>query len=192
MMEAACKVFSERGYANTTMGAVAEEARVAVQTLYFTFHTKADLLQAAYEHAVLGPDFTPPHLTEWWRTAEAETDIVVAVDVLVRGTLELFARAAPLVWSVRGDADAGPSYELNEQLRRDGYAAIVAFLAEKHPLRPHLDERTARDLLLAILGPHMYIVLTRELEWPSENVARWMTRSVLHELFGVEVDPDPI
>src|SRR6476619_2512672 len=45
--EAALARFSEYGYAATTMEAIAADAGVAVQTVYFTFHTKAELLLAA-------------------------------------------------------------------------------------------------------------------------------------------------
>src|SRR5947209_3194055 len=119
MMEAAYRVFSERGYAKTTMEAVAAEAGVATQTVYFTFHTKAALLQAAYEYAVLGPEWTPPHLMAWWRAAESEPDVVSAVAHIVDGNVVLFERAARLVWAVHGDEDARPAYEFNETLRRE-------------------------------------------------------------------------
>src|SRR6266540_1150871 len=54
IMKAAYTLFSEQGYAATTMAQVAEAARVAVQTVYFTFHTKPALLSRAYEVAVGG------------------------------------------------------------------------------------------------------------------------------------------
>jgi AcrR family transcriptional regulator len=108
------------------MEAVAAAAGVAVQTLYFTFHTKAKMLQAAYEYAVLGPEPTPPHLSAWWRAAEAEPDLAKAVAHIVAGSVELFERAARLAWIVRGDEDARSVYEFNEELRRKGYATLVA------------------------------------------------------------------
>ncbi|MGH2394330.1 MAG: helix-turn-helix domain-containing protein, partial [Candidatus Limnocylindria bacterium] len=42
--EAAFRLFALSGYAATTMEAIAREAGVAVQTVYFTFHTKAAVL----------------------------------------------------------------------------------------------------------------------------------------------------
>lgn len=186
MMDAAYRVFSERGYAKTTMDTVAAEAGVAVQTLYFTFHTKAELLQAAYEYAVLGPEPTPPHLTEWWRAAEQEPDITKAVAHLVEGNVEIFKRAAPLVWAVHGDEDARSTYEFNEQLRMEGYARIVAFLSRKHPLRPGLTRPKARDLMLTLLGPHVFILLTQELGWSVRGFAAWAEAALLRELFGLQ------
>ena len=39
-VEAAHRLFSTQGYAATTIAQVAEAAGVAVQTVYFVFHTK--------------------------------------------------------------------------------------------------------------------------------------------------------
>ena len=46
IIDAAYRLFTQHGYEATTMQAVADEARVAVQTVYFTFHTKGGLLTA--------------------------------------------------------------------------------------------------------------------------------------------------
>jgi AcrR family transcriptional regulator len=152
--------------------------------LYFTFDTKAELLQAAFEHAVLGPEATPPHLTAWWGVAEREPDVARAVAHIVDGTIEVFQRTAPLVWAVHGDEDARATYEFNEQLRREGYAILVAFLARKHPLRPGLTQPKAR-VLLTLLGPHVFVLLTRELGWSVREFATWARAALLRELFGL-------
>src|ERR1700758_4924434 len=53
-IEAAHRLFLERGYEATTMHDVADTAGVAVQTVYYTFKTKAQLLAEAESFAVLG------------------------------------------------------------------------------------------------------------------------------------------
>jgi hypothetical protein len=45
----------------------------------------------------------PPHLTWWWRAVEEEPEVVRAVRTLVSGSMDLLARAAPLVCMVLGD-----------------------------------------------------------------------------------------
>ena len=186
MMEAACRVFTERGYGRTTMEQVAAEAGVAVQTLYFTFHSKPGLLQAAFEHAVLGPDPVPPQLSDWWRAAEREPDVVATVAHVVRGTAVLLGRAAALVWAVAGDLDARPTYEANERMRIEGNAVLVAVLVRKHPLRPGLSQARARDLLLTLTGPHVYHSLVNASGWSVEAYRRWAQAAVLRELFGID------
>ena len=56
IVKAAYTLFCARGYAGTTMAQIAEAAGVAVQTVYFTFHTKSALLSRAYDFAVMGED----------------------------------------------------------------------------------------------------------------------------------------
>ncbi|HEX6198583.1 MAG TPA: TetR/AcrR family transcriptional regulator [Jiangellaceae bacterium] len=185
IVEAALEAFVTRGYAATTMTAVAADAGVAVQTVYFVFGTKGDLLQAVYEHVVLGPERTPPHLSEWWRAVEAEPDIKRAVRLLVEGTAELLERAAPLVRTVLGDETARDSYDFNEGLRRDGNEVLIRILTGKHPLRPGLTMDRARDILLLLTGPQVYVQLTRDMKWSRAEVEDWMATSVLHQLFAV-------
>jgi AcrR family transcriptional regulator len=60
VVEAAFALFSERGYAGATMAQIAEAAGVAVQTLYFAFHTKAALLSRANDFAVMGAGAARP------------------------------------------------------------------------------------------------------------------------------------
>jgi AcrR family transcriptional regulator len=67
MIRAAHATFVIRGYTGTRMTDVAVASGVAVQTVYFRFHTKAELLQACYEDAVLGEDRLPPPQQPWHR-----------------------------------------------------------------------------------------------------------------------------
>ena len=89
ILDSALTAFSTHGYSSTTMDAVAADAGVAVQTVYFTFRTKGELLQAVYEHAVLGPEQTPPHQMPWWPRPDDGHNITEAVTRFVAGTLEL-------------------------------------------------------------------------------------------------------
>src|SRR5438046_8012969 len=56
IVKAAYTLFCARGYAGTTMAEMAEGAGVAVQTVYFTFHTKSALLSRASNFAAMGED----------------------------------------------------------------------------------------------------------------------------------------
>ena len=54
IMDAAPAEFTERGYHDATMAAIAERAGVAVQTVYLGFRTKSGLLEEVVGNAVLG------------------------------------------------------------------------------------------------------------------------------------------
>ena len=185
ILDSALASFTEHGYSATTMEQVAAQAGVVVQTVYFAFRTKGELLQAVYEHAVLGAEQTPPHLMPWWPRADDGYDIATSVGRLVDGTLQLLARAAPLVWSVLGDESARERYEHNEQLRRFGYAELVTALVKKQPLRPDITPAKARDVLLVLTGPQLFVQFTRELGWSAAELSGWLTTAVLEQLFGL-------
>ena len=56
MVRAAYDLFSASGYLGTTMSEVAQQAGVAVPTIYYTFGTKAVLLEEALGAAIVGFD----------------------------------------------------------------------------------------------------------------------------------------
>ncbi|MDQ1643731.1 MAG: hypothetical protein QOJ90_3082, partial [Actinomycetota bacterium] len=49
MLDSAHELFVSEGYATTTMERIAAEAGVAIQTLYYTFRTKGQLLREVIE-----------------------------------------------------------------------------------------------------------------------------------------------
>lgn len=192
IVEAAHSAFLEQGYASTTMVDIASAAEVAVQTVYFVFRTKGDLLQAVYEHVVLGPDRVPPHLSPWWRAAVDEPNIDRAVRIFVAGTLDLLERAAPLVWAVLGDDTAREGYEFNESLRRNGYERIVGAFGAKHPYQPPITPDRARDILLLLTGPQVYSQLSKDMKWNRDEIEDWIVSSILQQLFGITTPSIPV
>src|SRR5688572_16637613 len=54
VLRAASKLFSDTGWAGTTLAAIAEEAGVSVETIYNGFGSKKALLLAAMDVAVVG------------------------------------------------------------------------------------------------------------------------------------------
>jgi AcrR family transcriptional regulator len=56
MVKAAYEHFCRSGYLGTVISAVAQDAGVAVPTIYYTFGTKANLLEEALGAAIVGFD----------------------------------------------------------------------------------------------------------------------------------------
>ena len=56
VLGAATRLFTERGWAGTTLAAVAAEAGTAVETVYAAFGSKSGLLIAAIDVAIVGDD----------------------------------------------------------------------------------------------------------------------------------------
>jgi AcrR family transcriptional regulator len=99
VLAAAYRLFCQRGYVATTMDAIAAEAGVAVQTLYFTFHTKGAILSETLGATITGfdkwmkPPAVPPEprdgepppldLHEWYERFTAEPDARAALALFV-------------------------------------------------------------------------------------------------------------
>jgi AcrR family transcriptional regulator len=193
MTSAAYGLFVERGYPGTTMTAIAEEAGVAVQTLYFTFGTKAQLLQHAYEFAVIGDHPAPPQLQPWYSSMRSAEDLPEALDILVENVAAVFARTAPLDEFVRAgssDPEAARVRAYNEKLRRDSWADMIDQLTTHFPLRSDLDHRHATDILLVLMSPTTYQALVANYGWRPTEWRAWCANAIRHQLFAPARPPD--
>src|ERR687884_2044258 len=75
ILDAAQRLFERRGYAATTMGAIAAEAGVALKTVYVAFETKSGLLRALWHLLLRGDEADIPIPDRpWYRQVLEETD----------------------------------------------------------------------------------------------------------------------
>jgi AcrR family transcriptional regulator len=187
--KAAYSLFCERGYTGTTMADIAEAAGVAVQTVYFVFHTKSELLSRTYDFAVLGEDDPlPPEKQPWFGRMVAEPSLREALRQFVAGTAAILRRATPLDTVVRGsaasDPDAARVRAIHEQWRAEGYRALLEILRTKSALRDGLDPERATHLLLLYVGMDMYRVLVLDFGWSHDDWIDWTAATVAEQVFA--------
>jgi AcrR family transcriptional regulator len=189
MVKAAYQLFCQRGYATTTMAQIAEAAGVAVQTVYFTFHTKATLLSRAYDFAVMG-DEEPliPAEQPWYRRMVAEPDVALALRHLVWGVGEITRRVTPLYVVARGaaegDADVARVVSFHENWRAEGYREMLDTLRAKAPLLARLTPERANHLLLLYVGMDVYHFLVDGCGWTHTEWADWTISTLAEQVFG--------
>lgn len=180
------RLFAEVGYAGATMEAVAADAGVAVQTVYFVFHTKAELLQACFDFAVLGPERLPPTEQQFFADILAAGSGRAALAAFVRGNTEILRRAAAIkevAESASHEPDAGAVVAHSERLRRAGMAQIVGLLADRFGLRAGLSTDDAVDLLLMLTSSATYLTLQRY-GWSEDKYADWLTDTLARQLLA--------
>lgn len=179
IIDAARAAFCENGYTGTTMQTVANRAGVAIQTVYFVFHTKACLLSEVFATAVLGDSRTPPEQTQWYAAATTGTDPLRSLSAFVDGAARLLEKTAALDEVVRTAAATDPEvlefHRHSEELRAAGYQSFLASLKQRRLLRRGLDLEETTDALLGILGPGIYQSLRRDRGWSHEQYAAWIT-----------------
>jgi AcrR family transcriptional regulator len=186
MLRAAYELFCESGFRASTMEAIAEGAGVAVQTLYFTFHTKDELLQAVHDWTILGDDPTPPPQQGWYLAAAVEPDPRKSLAMFVEGLSLIESRVAPMlpVFHAVSADPAGAVYRHAESLRREGFEEIVGTLCRKAPLRRGVTRQRATDLVFVVAGPESYRSFVLEAGWSSKEWTAWVSSTLARELFG--------
>jgi AcrR family transcriptional regulator len=191
VVKAAYTLFCERGYAGTTMAQIAEAAGVAVQTVYFAFHTKAALLSRAYDFAVMGSEEPlEPRKQPWYEAMAAEPNVTEALRHLITGVGEITRRVTPLYLVARtaadGDPDTARVMDFHERWRADGYREMLELLAAKAALRPELSFERATDLLFLFAGMDVYHVLVGGRGWSHDEWVDWTVAALAEQVFGVD------
>lgn len=173
---AAARLFAERGYQGTPMDVIAAEAGVAVQTVYFAFRTKPELLIASYDQAVLGSlDGPRPDQQDWFLSALAEQDPTQALRHFIDGVMGIMIRSGSLhpVMVSSPDEEVRRAFQDRQDGRYESYRRIVQALMRNGSVQPDLDERTATDLLYAVLSPQLHTILCIERGWGSDQFKAW-------------------
>ncbi len=187
IIDAALRLFVDEGYMPTTMSAIAQEAGVAVQTLYLAFGSKAKILSAALDVAIVGDDAPVPLLERpWIEELRAEEDGRRALSLLCRETTELFRRVAPLHVAIRaatGDADVARLLERDQQSRYATQRQIVAIFSSKLGFNTELGEEQASDIVYGLLSEAVYLLFCVDRGWSPEDWSAWVAVTLSSQLF---------
>lgn len=190
MIEGARDLFATQGYAATTMEQIATRAGVAVQTVYYTFRTKGQLLCEVVEVTAAGEDAPVPVAQRPWMretlsTSSAQRVLALAIE---HGT-GIYERAAPLWPAVNAAAAADPHVEQYWQdvaaKRRAGQGLLITRLSELGALRQGLDTGRATDLLAVLFGHEVFRGLI-EAGWTIPNYKAWLFATLVRQLLNAE------
>ncbi|TCN35593.1 TetR family transcriptional regulator [Kribbella orskensis] len=187
MRAAALALFADRGYASTSMQAIADEAGVAVQTLYFTFGTKRALLSEILDIEVAGDEEPVPTLERPGVLAAIDDpDRERQLREQARIAREIYQRVAPVLQVVANAASADPElaelWETNNTQRATVMERLISALAAKGPLRDGLDTAMAIDIALALQSPEMYQYLTKRRGWSPSRWEQWTADALITQL----------
>jgi AcrR family transcriptional regulator len=196
VVEAAGRVFVERGYAGATMVQIAAEAGVAVETVYRSADGKASLLEAAVQAALAGGA----------ERAETRTDDRPGIRRVIeendpRRQLWLYAATQPGVWSRAGDllrvldAAAGSEPQLaalrlaHDRQRHDGMRRFARLLGERGALRDGMSVERAADILWTVCAQANYDSLVRARGWSEDDYRTWLADTLTAALLGPSISP---
>jgi AcrR family transcriptional regulator len=176
VLAAATRLFAARGWAGTTLAAVAAEAGTAVETVYAGFGSKSGLLTAAIDAAIAGDD-EPVPLAERPRYARMGTGsrrerLSAAANLIAPAHVRSVPLLRALQEAAASDEAAAGRWARYEADRR---AEIV------HGLGLILGHRPAdrlADSAWAIASPEVFAKLVIDRGWPATRYERWLADTV--------------
>lgn len=177
IIDAASRLFIEHGYHATSIGLIASEAGVAVQTIYNSIGAKRDLLSRVLDHAAAGQRAPTPVAQFMSEQAERETDPRRIIAQLVEFWREALPRTAPVFRVIReaaaGDPDARKLEQTRARQRLRNYEHAARLLAERGGLRAGISTEQAAATIFAIGHPETYRTLVLDGDWGDDGWAHW-------------------
>jgi len=193
MLDAARSLFLERGYVATTIGAIAERADVAPETVYSTFGNKRTLLSELVDVSIAGGDGATPVLRQdWVRDLRAEPDPRRRLRLLAAQGRAILERRAGIDEVVRGAAAADPEIaalrDLGRAQRLAGQRELLAIAIGRAALADGLDLEAAADIVYVVGSPEAFQSLTVERAWSADRFERWYG-DMLERLLRDDIGP---
>jgi AcrR family transcriptional regulator len=178
LLDAAYRLFAEKGYTSTSIPAIAHEAGVAVPTVYWAFGSKRALLMALVSSRTVGDEEQVPLAErQWWQEMLEEPDPVHQLELLAAIVRQSHERAATAFEILRDAAASDPEiaalYREGGQRRYRDNQTVAHALAAKGALRSGVTEQAAADVLWAMSASEWYRMFVLERDWSPEQYEAW-------------------
>jgi AcrR family transcriptional regulator len=177
ILDAALRLFAERGYTATPMTAIAEEAGVALDTVYASVGRKPQLVRFLIETAISGTgEAVPADQRDYVRAIQSAPDAETKIALYASAMRMIAGRLAPVLGILQQAAPAEPElaalwHEIAER-RAANMRRFVADLAAVGTLRVDLEE--AADIVWATNAPEFYLLLAGQRGWSPERYEHFL------------------
>ncbi|MHB8658945.1 MAG: TetR family transcriptional regulator [Solirubrobacteraceae bacterium] len=179
ILHAAKQRFEARGWAGTTIAAIAADAEVSPKTIEALFATKAALLGAVVDYALRGDASDVPMLSrEATETVQSAADAATMLDRHVAYALPITARSARVAAVI--ESAAGSDKRVAEQWarmthnRRFGARWAAETLLQKPGVRSDLTLEEAQRMFTIAIDWATYRTLHVELGLSHDQLHEWI------------------
>lgn len=183
VLDAAAPLFVARGYAGTTVAAVAAAAGVSPETVYGSLGGKRGLLDGVVAAAIAGPEGVAVERQAWIAELMTRSDPQDRLRGWVAASCRTLARTSPLHAVVRGAADREEfAVTLRERLLRQRVQQVTALAGALLGDALRVPVEDAGERYAALVSPETFHLLTAELGWSPERCRAWFTDLLLPDL----------
>jgi AcrR family transcriptional regulator len=183
VLESALQLFVDRGYAGTTVAAVADRAGVSPETIYLSLGGKRGLLEGVMD--ITGPHGSVADDDQWWSMVAHLPSAPERLDKMVDYSCRILARTHAIHAIIRGAADkeafAAAFGRRLLQERLNNQTERIRHYLDGH-LRAGLSVEEAGQRYCALASPDLYHLLTVELAWTPDQHRDWLTQLMRTQL----------
>ena len=180
------RLFMERGYARTTIEAIAKQAGYSVPTVYFHFGTKARIVGYLIDE-MEAEEIVP----EFQRSLQGADPIR-----MLESTAHIARLSCERWWDLlvllrssgRNDPELKKVAKKLEDGRLYGLSTVGEALSRGGHLGSDLDARRATDILWTLSSEDTYQRLVVERGWTHDEFEAWLGRAVKRELLASAVE----
>jgi len=182
ILAAARRLFVEGGYTGTTMAGIANEAGVALDTLYASVGPKPVIFRMLIESAISGVDEAVPALErDYVHAMRAEADASRKLAIYAHAVRSVQERLAPLYRVLQEAAPSEASLhavwaDISERRARNMHLLVADLLTEAN-LNPAITPDEAADILWATNSSEFFFLLVHQRGWSADRFEQWLAET---------------
>jgi AcrR family transcriptional regulator len=181
ILAGARELFESRGYAVTTLEAIAEIAEVSPKTIAAVFGSKRVLLAE-----VINPDAFSTLVQQLIEELRASEDPSRRLSLVAQITRQAYEPLQSSLELLRTAGAVAPELaDLAQQIetrRRQNQARLIAYLHAQGALRHVLSFEEATDVLWALTSYELYRMLVVEQRWEPARYEMWLEQLLIEQL----------
>lgn len=183
ILDAAERLFTERGYATSTVEAIASGAGVAVDTVYACFATKRGLLSALMDVRVGGDDEPVGLLDRSGPQAVRRTPNQRSqIESFAKGVAAILERARPVDDIMRGaaavDSEIAALRARIQEQRFQNLIKFVSWVTANGTLRGGMDEAAGAAIVWTLTSPEVHRLLRVDRAWTAQRYTDWLAQTL--------------
>jgi AcrR family transcriptional regulator len=191
ILDASLRLFSEKGFARTSVRDIARDAGITDAAIYYHFASKRDLFEALFEERGITPALSQ---LEQATFAEPPLEVLTALAVVALEILHRNKDFMKVIFSeaISEDPLASDEYRMVTERWRNGQARILQEYVRRGDLRPFDVDVAARQLVVLAVGPFIDALMSGQAQdgaEPSPELVQRVRTAVEHFVRGLQASP---
>lgn len=189
ILDAAHRLFIERGYAGATAEAIAAEAGVSLQTIYAIFKNKKRMLVSLMnvspttgfeDHA---PLTERAHVQAVAQERDRRRQLQMFAQVVASNLDQVAAISKIMVDAAKTESDIERILQKLNKQRVEHMTLAVQQFASNGSFAEKMDEAEAVDRVWILTHPEVFLLLTQDRGWSKEKYGQWLADTLIKVLF---------